>query len=327
MKKLQTQYLGLTLKNPLLVSSSGLTNSIEKLVKIQEQGAGAVVLKSLFQEQIIMEAEDALRHNAYPEALDYLNAHTQDHRTGQYTQLIREAKQRLDIPVVASLNCIDDNDWVAYAKEVEEAGADALELNIFIIPAKIHQTAAQIEEQYERIVKKVRQTTKLPLAVKVSYQFTNLLNVLERLKGAGASAAVLFNRFYEPDIDIFKMRTVSSEVFSSGADIRQSLRWMAIASSHFDAKTMQLSASTGVHDGTAFVKQLLAGATTVQVCSALYKQGVEVVRRILNFTEDWMDGKGFSTLDDFRGRMGYGNISNPAIYERTQFMRYFSSVE
>jgi len=325
MANLQTTYLGLKLRNPIIVSSSALTNSVEKIKKLEEKGAGAVVLKSLFEEQINYETSSLLKHNEYPEAGDYILNYAKENTLNEYLNLLKDAKKEISIPVIASINCVSDIDWTGYAKDFEEAGADAIELNIHIVVSDRNISSADIEKKYLDIVRKVKQKTKIPIAAKIGYHFSNIGNIVDNIYAQGANGVVLFNRFYEPDIDIDSMKFISSEVFSNPSDIRHSLRWVGILSDLIP--NVEISASTGIHDGRAAVKMLLAGAQTVQVCSTLYKNGIDELNKIIKEISDWMDEKNYESIADFRGIMSYKDIKNPSVYERAQFMKYFSSVE
>ncbi len=325
MPNLKTKYLGLNLKNPLIVSSSGLTNSVDKIKKLQDAGAGAVVLKSLFEEQINHETSDILRYNDYPEAIDYIRNYAKSNSIEEYLELIEKCKKSTDIPIIPSINCISITDWTSFAKSAENAGADALELNVYIIPTNKFEKAEYYENKYLEIVRKVKSIVKIPVSIKLGYHFTNLLNMAEQIASLGVNGVVLFNRFYEPDIDIENMRIVAADVFSSVADIRHSLRWVGMLSNRISK--LDISASTGIHDGKGVVKQLLAGAAAVQLCSTLYKNGFEQIGVILSELEKWMEFKGFTNINDFKGKLNYQEIKNPAIYERAQFMKYFSNIE
>ena len=321
---LSTSYMGLSIPSPIIVSSSGLTNSIEKIKAMEEYGAGAVVLKSLFEEQIRYEAGSLLEGTDYPEAQDYVNTYVQDNTLSHYIQLINDAKAAVSIPVIASINCVTADDWTSYAKDIQEAGADAIELNIYIIPTDINEDSFNYEEKYYDIVRQVKSKVSIPIAVKIGQNFTNLPHVVNRLAAFGASAVVLFNRFYEIDIDTEHQKFGSAAIFSTPASIRQSLRWVGILSDR--VKKLELSASTGVHDGEAVVKQLLAGAQTVQLCSVLYQKGIGQLRNITEELKEWMEKNGHETIGSFRASMNYSTIDNPSVYERAQFMKYFSSV-
>ena len=326
MVNLETNYMGLKLKNPIIVSSSGLTNTVDKIIKIEACGAGAVVLKSLFEEQISYDANQYINEDdSYPEAEDYLRNYVRSSSVDKYIDLIKEAKSAVNIPVIASINCVSAIAWTDFAKRIEEAGADALELNIYIVAINKNMTSVDYEQIYYDIVELVSKKISIPIAVKLSYHFTNFVNIIDRLSVNGASSVVLFNRFYQPDIDIDKLQVSACDVFSTPSDIRHSLRWVAIVSDK--VRNINISASTGIHDGEAAIKMLLAGATTVQVCSVLYEKGVDYLKTILADIENWMDKKGFKEVDDFRGKMSARKIPNPARYQRAQFMKYFSSHE
>lgn len=328
MANLETTYLGLKLKNPVVVSSSGLTNSVEKIKKLRDAGAGAVVLKSLFEEQISHEINSEIHGGHgfdYPEAMDYVSQYTRDNSVSQYLKLIQDAKAAVDIPVIASINCYSADEWVDFAQQIEDAGADAIELNVFRVNIDKNSESADYEQLYYDIAETVSNVVSVPISMKLGANFSNLVHVVNRLSVSGAKGVVLFNRFYEPDIDIHNLELTSAEVFSSPADIRQSLRWVAITSSKI--QNIDIAASTGIHDGSAAVKQILAGARVAQVCSTVYKNGPSVISRMLDFVEEWMKEQNFKTLDDFRGKMSYGKIKNPVIYERAQFMKYFSNFE
>ena len=326
MINLETSYLGLKLKNPVIVSSSGLTNSVEKIKQIEKAGAGAVVLKSLFEEQINHEAGKMISQSQdYPEAEDYINAYTKSNSVGQYLELIESAKKETSIPIIASVNCVSADDWTGFSKQIQDAGADALELNVHVVPVDVNRTSEEIEQVYYNVVEKVKEIISIPIVVKIGYHFSNLSQIVNGLYFRKVKGVVLFNRFYQPDIDIDNLDFTSSEVFSTPNDIRNSLRWVGIVSEL--VKNIEISASTGIHDGKAAVKFLLAGAQTVQVCSVLYKNGVDYVSTIIDELSAWMEEKKYNSIDEFRGKLNYGTKGNPAVYERAQFMKYFSNYE
>ncbi len=328
MANLETSYLGLKLKNPIIVSSSGLTTNLNKIEKVVNAGAGAVVLKSLFEEQINYEINNQIQKGEgydYPEAIDYITGYTKDNSVGAYLKLIKEAKEKFDIPIIASINCFSATEWIDFAKKIEAAGADAIELNIHVVTTDKNVEASVVEGLYYSIAENIKKTLSIPFAMKLGDNFANLVGVVNKLYALGAKGVVLFNRFYEPDIDINSLKLVSASVFSSPSDIRKSLRWVAIVSDKIDQ--IDVSASTGNHDGESVIKQLLAGAASVQVCSAIYKKGPKVISEMLNELSYWMETKGFNSISDFKGKMSYRNISDPTTYERAQFMKYFSSME
>jgi dihydroorotate dehydrogenase (fumarate) len=323
MSDLSTSYLGLKLKNPLILSSSGLTTSVDKIKKAENAGIAAIVLKSLFEEQINNEVKHVEYYDSgFPGSIDYMNNYIRSHSVQQYLTLISEAKNTVNIPIIASISCISTKEWVDFAKEIELVGADALELNLFMLPIDKERNAKSYEEIYYNLLDIVKKLIKIPIAVKIGHYFTNPINIVNNLYFRGADAVVLFNKFYEPDINIESLSTTPGYVFSHESDIRISLRWIALISAV--VPQIQLSASTGIHDGKAIVKQLLAGAQTAQACSVFYKKGIEYASEMINFLNKWMIRHNFETIDEFRGIMNYKNINNPDIYERSQFMKYYS---
>ena len=329
MPDLSTKYLGLTLRNPIVVGSSGLTDSVDKIVELDKNGVGAVVLKSLFEEQIMLEAdhnikkaqEDGMIYSDYSETLDYIDVHVKEKELGNYIELIREAKNKVSIPVIASINAISDMEWTSFAKKIEDAGADAIELNIFVMPFNLENNCDTNENMYYNIVNKVKSIINIPVAVKISPYFANLGKVITRIEESGANGVVLFNRFSNPDIDIDAVRTTVADVYSQPTDIATSLRWIAIMAKQVK---FDLGASTGIHDGAAVIKQLLAGAKVTQVTSAIYKKGPEIIVDMLNFVNDWMEQKGYNYIDQFRGKLSQSETADHNVYERIQFMKYFS---
>jgi len=325
MVDLTTKYLGLTLKNPIIVGSSGLTDSPDKIKKLEENGAAAVVLKSIFEEEITLEYEKIVAEEASnrykDEFLDYLDYRIKDENISKYVELIANAKKAVDIPIIASVNCSSKHEWTNFAKAVEDAGADALEVNLFFLPSNFNRTAEEVENLYMEIVEKLKEKVKIPIVLKISYYFTTLALTIQNLSTSGISGLVLFNRFYSPDIDIDKMEVTATNVLSQPDELPMSLRWISIMANRVQC---DLAASTGIHDGDAIVKQLLAGANAVQVVSAIYNQGPEKIQNMLKDVKKWMINHEFKTIDEFRGKLSQVESGNPSIYERVQFMKYFS---
>jgi len=322
---LSTTYLGLKLKNPIIAGSSGLTNSIADLKKIEAEGAGAVVLKSIFEEEIVMELEETFSQMSsqgfiYPETMEYFDYDAIEDTLSKYLKLISDAKKELSIPVIASINCVTAQKWTSFAHDIQEAGADAIELNAFILPSDFNRSTTDFEQVYFDIVSEVKKQVTIPVALKVGYFFSNLGPFLQKLSHSGVDGLVLFNRFYNPDFDIDKMIVTASNVLSSPEEVSTSLRWIAILS---ERSGCDLAASTGIHDGGAVVKQLLAGAKAVQVASALYKNGFGHISVMLSQLEDWMEAHDYASIDLFRGKLSQSRSKNPAAYERVQFMKYF----
>jgi len=324
---LSIKYMGLDLKNPLIVGSSGLTNSVNKVKELEKFGAGAVVLKSLFEEQIIFEADAAGKDNSYeyPEALDYIKSYAKDESINTYLKLIEDCKKETNIPIIASVNCVSGGAWLDFAKKMEKAGADAIELNVSLIPTDVEKTSIENEKIYFDIVEEAKKVINIPLALKMSHYSAGLSNLIQKLSWTKqVDAFVLFNRYYNPDIDVNTMKLTSSGVFSTPGDIANSLRWVAILS---DKIQTNISASTGVHSGNDMVKQILAGADSVQVVSAIYKHGAAYVKTILEELEAWMSKNNYKSIEDYKGKVSYKNISNSVAFERIQFMKYFGGIE
>ncbi|MDR2131473.1 MAG: dihydroorotate dehydrogenase-like protein [Odoribacteraceae bacterium] len=328
MADLRVEYMGLKLSSPVIAGSCGLTARVESLEEMERAGAGAVVLKSIFEEQV---KEDTLGvFNAgfeggdpFPGAIDYVRAYVRSHSLQQHVDLLREAKRRLTIPVIASINCCSDGEWVSFARELERTGADALELNIFILPTEEFPGSAALEEAYVAIVKAIRATVKIPVGVKIGRSFTHLPSFVDKLRGAGANAVTLFNRLVDPDIHVDTLQMTGDASFTTPGDVRATLRWTGMLAGRDRAR--EISASTGVHDGEAVVKLLLAGATSVQVCSVLYERGIPVIRALNDFVSRWMEKNGFVSVKEFRGMLSYAALNDPRLYERAQFIKYFSS--
>ncbi|MCF6333637.1 MAG: dihydroorotate dehydrogenase-like protein [Draconibacterium sp.] len=327
MSNLETTYLGLQLINPLVAASSGLTGGLEKIKELEKAGIGAVVLKSIFEEQINNEVTSMLtkdQHNMdYPEAEDYIKNYLRDNSVNEHIHLLAEVKKAVNIPVIASINCVSSDEWTTFAKDFEEAGADAIELNVFYVPTDRNEKPGVVEQLYIDVLKKVKSEVSIPVSVKFGMNHSNIVGMADKLQANGAKGIVMFNRFYEPDIDLDKLELSSSEVFSSPSDIRRSLRWVGLVSSK--VTKLDIAASTGIHDGNAVIKQILAGAQVAQLCSTLYLNGAAIIPEILTGISEFMKKWNFKKLDDFRGRLSYKNIPDPMVYERSQFMKYFSN--
>lgn len=326
MNDLSTVYLGLELRNPLIVGSCGFTNSVAKIKELADNKAGAIVLKSLFEEQIQAELSANLEtYNAdYPGATDYIREYTRGNEVDNYLRLIAAAKKAIDIPVIASINCVSANEWVAFAKSVEREGADALELNISLLPSNPKMTSGDNEKKYLEIIESVSALVTIPIALKMSHYSAALANLIQRLSWTNKIAGfVLFNRYYSPDIDIDRMIVKSADILSNPGESCGPLRWIALMSGLIDK---DLVASTGIHDSEGLVKQLLAGATAVQIVSTLYKNGVGQIPAMLDGLDQWMTRKSFTRLADFRGKLSYDQVAEPAVFERTQFMKYYGGL-
>lgn len=320
---LTTSFLGLTLKSPIIAASSGMTQSVAGVKALEEAGVGAVILKSIFEEQISSEAGELLKDAYYPEAADYINLYAKSNSLEEYKTLIKESKEQTSIPIIASINCYTNGDWVKFVKELSEAGADAIELNIFSINTNKHLDAQTYEENYYSIVRQAHTATKLPLLVKISPYFTNILDVVDRLRSAGASGVTLFNRFFQTDIDLDSLQVIGGNRLTNADMMYNTLRWTALCSGGI--KGMEFSASTGIHSADTAVKMILAGSSSVQVCSALYNDGPKVITNFNEGLTTFMKKHNFKSIEDFRGRLSHKGDANTNMYERSQFMKYFAS--
>ncbi len=325
MADLVTEYLGLQLPSPLVLASSALSNRLENLEMAEGYGAGAVVLRSLFEEQLEAQRtalDEALSRHAesHPEARTYFPPQ----RVGphEYLSLVERAKKALEIPVIASLNCAAPGSWTSYAREIEQAGADALELNLYAVEADPATSAADVERRYLDVVEAVKGAVRIPVAVKLSPWFTSIAHFAAELDRLGVGALVLFNRFLQPDLSLEKMAAVPSMTLSSPSEMLLSLRWIALLHGRVRA---QLAASTGVYDAPSAVKQLLAGAQVVQLASTLVKNGIPHLGKMLAGIEEWMDRRGASTLADVRGTLSQREIQDPAAFERAQYVHLILS--
>ena len=325
MADLSTPYMGLTLPTPLLLASSSLSNKVENFQAAEAGGAGAVVLRSLFEEQIeaaqsALEEEVSRGAESNPEARTYLPP--QRIGPNEYLRLVERAKKAVKIPVIASLNCTAPGSWSEYATQLEGAGADALEVNIYSVGADASLTGEELERQYLEIVRSVKEAVKLPVALKLSPFFTSLANAAARFDQAGVSALVLFNRFLQPDIDLDRMALQSSMQLCHPGEMLLSLRWIAILHGRVKA---DLAASTGVHDAAGVVKQLLAGAQVVQLAAALLKNGLAYLAALREGLEDWMERGRYSEVADFRGTLSQKEAKDPRAFERAQYVNLILS--
>ena len=347
MVDLSCKYLGLQLRNPVIVGSSGLTSSIANLKTIDQMGAGAVVLKSIFEEQIKFEADKFLKSDNpemkswneafqgivnktefyYDEAFDYLTSYAKEHTLNQYLALISDAKKNIEIPVIASINCSTQYDWQYFAKRIQEAGADALELNVYLLPSDFEKNGIDNENVYFDIIKEVKKYITIPVSLKTGYYFSSVAQTLLRLSETGISGLTLFNRPYNPDIDIETLQVNASNMFSSESEYSHSLRWVALMSGRLKC---DIAASTGIHNHETVIKQLLAGADAVHMVSVFYKHHLhhfDVLPGILKGLETWMKDHKYNNISEFKGLLSRNNVHNPASYERVQFLRLFSSIE
>lgn len=324
---MHTQYLGLKLCSPVVVASSPYTAALPAIRRCAAAGAGAVVLKSIFEEQILHEAS-ALAHFAdspYGDADTYLERYLGDDYRARFLRLVSRAREAVPIPVIASINCVADSaSWVDYAVQMADAGASALELNIFLQPYDRFTTASELERRYAAIAARVVQAVRIPVSVKLPMRLTNLFATADILRSQGVQGVVLFNRFFEPDVDIERLEFVGSQPYSEPSELRNLLRTAALFTGLVPQPDLALS--TGVHDGAALVKALLCGAKAAQVCTALHLHGFRAIGRMNDFLERWAERHNFGAVEEFRGHLNFVNTSSP-LFQRTQYMKYFPSQE
>ena len=324
MADLKTKYLGLELKSPIIIGSSELNNSVDRIKKHEAAGAGAVVLKSLFEEQILMDIDAERLNNMYGtyDAVEQqLGYYLKMHTVGNYLQLIKDAKKAVSIPVIASINCVSSTDWIDFAKKVETAGADAVEINMFILPANVEQDSKVIEDIYFDIAEKITSTVNIPVSLKISSYISGMANFAQKLSYTKIKGLVLFNKFYTPAIDIDKEKIVSGSLYSKPEDNSMPLRWIGILNNKV---TCDLAASTGIHTGKDVISNLLVGANAVQMVSSVFENGDNHIATVLKDLSAWMDKKGYKTIEEFRGKLSQKEIKNPMLFERAQFMKYFA---
>lgn len=323
----KTKYLGLEIDSPIIVGSCGLTNDINNLVKMEQAGAGAVIIKSVFEEQIIYDIKRNLSMMAptdnYGMSYEYVAAHVSDDSLGKHFDLIKEAKKRLHIPVVGSINCYSFENWMTYTQRFQEAGCDALELNMAILPYETTMSYEDVDRLFSNIINTLRKSVNIPVSIKVSQNFTDMANFMQRLSWMNINGITMFNKVLNVDIDIDKMELTHAPSLSTPEEMYNTLRWVAILSNKLRC---DISASTGVHTPADVVKMLLAGAGTVQVVSSLYKNGIDYLQTLNDGLHKWMEEKGYTKLSQFRGKLAVKANDEASMFFRTQFMKHFAQI-
>lgn len=325
---LSTRYMGLKLKHPVIASSSPLSETLEGIKLLEDSGAAAIVLFSLFEEQIRRENEayDFLLesgNDSFAESLNYFPSIDRAPKgPDQYLNLIAKAVAATDIPIIGSLNGVTNEGWIDYARQIQDAGAHALELNVFFIPTDIDLTPAEVEQRYFDILQAVKSSVSIPVAIKLSPFFSSIGNMAKRLSAAGADGLVMFNRFYQPDIDINLLQVDSRASLSTPEEIRHPLLWIAVLFGRVEAS---LAASRGVQSSDEIVKYLLAGADVVTVASALMKYGPQYLQVLVNDVEEWLSARNYQSLDEVRGVMSRLHAPNPAAFERVNYIKILES--
>lgn len=328
MVDLSTRYMGIPLKNPLVPGSSPLSADVSQIRKMEDCGAAAVVLHSLFEEQITFEAEELTHHltqgtESFAEALSYF-PEADDYRLGpeEYLEHLHKAKEAVDIPVIASLNGVSVGGWIDYAQKMVQAGADALELNVYYVPTDPGMSGQDVENRYLSVLKAVKSHVKVPVAMKLSPFFSSLANFANRLEEAGADGLVLFNRFYQPDIDLETLTVGPNLILSTSHEMRLPLRWIAILHGKIKAA---LASSTGVADGTDVLKMIMAGADATQMVSGLLRNGVEELNIIRSEMTEWMEEHEYESIQQMKGSMSQKSVEDPAAFERANYMKTLNS--
>jgi dihydroorotate dehydrogenase (fumarate) len=321
---LSTRYLGMNLRNPLVPSASPLSDNLDNIKRMEDAGASAIVLYSLFEEQLSRERaalDYHLEHGteSFAESLTYLPV-TVPFRVGPegYLNKIRKARASVGIPVIASLNGVSIGGWVEYARKMQEAGANALELNVYMIPTDPARSAAEIEQTYLDILKAVKSVVSIPVAMKLSPYFSSMAGMARRLDEAGANGLVLFNRFYQPDLDLETLEVRPNVLLSTPQALRLPLRWIAIL---YDRVKADLAATSGIHSGLDVLKVLLAGANVAQLCSVLLQNGIGQIRKIEKEMAEWMEAHEYESVTQLRGSMSQKNCADPSAFERAQYMQ------
>ena len=325
MADLSVKYLSLELKNPCIIASSPLTADIDGLVRCEKAGAGAVVLKSIFEEQITSQVEKELDENeqylTHADAVPYFEKISKDYYINRYLDLVRKAKKELSVPVIASVNCTDADAWTEYIRSFEAAGADAIELNYYPMSADWRTEGSRVDRLAADFAARVRSACSIPVSVKIGCEYSSLAWIIRQMDQSGVDGLVLFNRFYRPDIDIESMTlSQAANPLSSSHEYAESLRWIALMSGEVKC---DLCATTGIHSGETVIKMLLAGAAACQICTAALKD-LSIIRTMCDTLSLWMSRHGFSSLCDFRGRLAQENMEETGLWERTQYIKKLS---
>jgi dihydroorotate dehydrogenase (fumarate) len=320
--------MGLKLKNPIVPSASPLSANLDTIKQMEDAGAAAITLHSLFEEQIELEAE-ALAHfleqgtQSYAEALTYF-PEVQDYRRepDDYVEHIRKAKEATDIPIIPSLNGVSTGGWIGYAQQFEEAGADAVELNVYFIPTSFHLMSYDVEDLYVKLLKEVKRHVSIPVAMKLSPYFSAMPHMAEMLDAEGADALVLFNRFYQPDIDVEELAVTPNLQLSSSVEMRLPMRWIAILYGHVDSS---MALTSGIHDPEDVIKAVMVGADVANVCSVLLKEGASKIGDLVQGVAEWMEDHDYESIEQMKGSMSHRSVAEPAAFERANYQKVLNS--
>ena len=323
----ETKYLGLELKSPIVVGSCGLTADVDKMVQMEQAGAGAVVVKSVFEEQIIHDIKRNTHMvaptDSYGDSYEYIAQHVADDSLERHFNMMREAKRRLSIPVIGSINCFSYENWLTYAQKFQDTGCDALELNMAILPYETSTSADDVERTFTQIINTLRKSVTIPISIKVGPYFTDMAKQMQQLSWMGIQGVTMFNKSVQVDIDIENETLKNASFLSTHEEMHNTLRWVALLCRKMRC---DISASTGVYTSDDVVKMLLGGATTVQVVSCLYKNGIDTLRELNSGLQAWMEKKGYDSIDKFRGKLAVAPAEKASVAMRTQFMKYFAEI-
>ena len=317
----ETRFAGLNLPNPIIIASSGLTSSAGKNKELEKAGAGAIVLQSIFEEQIEIQTNSA-EQTFTPKKGETSRNKRNSAYISDYLKLIQETKKRCNVPVIASVICHKVGNWINFVKQIEMAGADAIELNIFALCTENKGYDNSLEQIYITITEKVKALVSMPIIVKISKYFSHILQLAADLQVAGANGIVLFSRFYQPDIDIHRLQVHSGDVFSSSTDIADTLRWTPIVSNKLP--NLSIASCTGIHDWEGLIKCILSGAAAVEICSTVYQHGNEIISVMKRGMDEWMNLMKFRSIGEFKGKLSPVCLTDPSLHERNQFRKYFS---
>ncbi len=323
---IETTFLGMKVSSPIVSGSCGLTSKLANLVEMEKAGVGAIVLKSLFEEQITYDIQKnigLLSNMEYGESYDYIANHVTGYEIDNYYNLIREAKKTLSVPIVASINCVSYSNWVAYAKRLQDAGCDAIELNFMVLPSNVETSVDDVERLFDDTIVAIKRSISIPILIKVGKYFTDMAKFMSKLSWSGINGITMFNKTIDFDIDITNETLKSSSIISAPQRLYETLRWVALLSGKLRC---EISASSGVFTGEDVVKALLAGAQTVQVVSSLYENGIGRIHDMNEYLKNWMEKKNYESIADFRGKMKVKNHDNSA-FVRTQFMKHYAEIE
>lgn len=325
---ISTKFMGCTISSPIIAGSCGKTANIDNIKLFEDSGIGAVILQSLFEEQISQEISHNMRlvQNAgdMAEAYTYIAEHSKLNNTDNYLNLIRKAKECTNIPIIASINCVSANEWINFATNIQQSGADGLELNMFILPTNVNISSEEVEDIYEGTIQTLRRATSLPISLKISSYSASLAKLCQKLSWMGISNLSIFNRFIEHDIDINKETTKPINILSSENELYHTIRWTSILAKLINCP---LTAGGGVHRKEDIIKLMLAGANTVQIASTLYGNGEKFILEANNFLKEWMQSKNYHKLSDFRGRLAIDKNDKASTFYRVQYMKYYSGIE